>query len=242
MAAVWVSILGSSVCLSTALAGYSFSEYQKVNSRTGQQEDIFLTSMERISEAVTSSSYFWLSLAVVFSCLAGLLSVLLCCCFKRISVATDMIGEASKAVRDISGSLIFPLLPFLLHLLLVCWFLTVGAFLLSSRVEQYHVINSCQEENCTRPDGQVYTAWDSCSPQTFSNCSTCPESACVFHRYGPRPLHQALQWANIAIFLWSVGVVSGLGDVTIAGAVAQWYWTFNKQTDLKSNMLRYTVS
>ena len=144
VAAVWLSILGSSVCLSAGLAGYALSEYHKLGGGEGQQDDIFLTSLERISEAVTSSPYFWLSLAVVFSSLAGLLSVLLCCCFKRISVATDMIGEASRAVRDISGSLIFPLLPFLLHLLLVCWFLIVGAFLLSSRVEQYHVINSCE--------------------------------------------------------------------------------------------------
>ena len=132
VAAVWVSILGSTVCLSAGLAGFSFSEYRAVVGRTGQQEDIFLTSLERITEAVTSSQYFWLSLTLAFSFLAGLLSLLLCCCFKRISVATDMIGEASKAIRDISGSLIFPLLPFLLHLLLVAWFLTVGAFLLSS--------------------------------------------------------------------------------------------------------------
>ena len=238
MAAVWVSILGSTVCLAAGLAGFSLSEFHKVRSRTDQQEEIFLTSLERISQAVTSSQYFWLGLVLVFSCVAALLSLLLCCCFKRISVATDMIGEASRAIRDISGSLVFPLLPFLLHLLLVFWFLTVGVFLLSSRVEQFHVIQSCPQENCSRPDGQVYTAGDSCQPHTFSNCSTCPDSACVFHRFGPRPLHLGLQWVNIAIFLWSVGVVSGLGDCTIAGAVAQWYWTFNKQTDLKSNMLR----
>ena len=144
MAAVWVSLLGSTVCLSSCLAGYSLSQYQRLTTGPGRQDDIFLTSLERMTEAVTSSSYFWLSLAVLFSSLAGLLSVLLCCCFKRISLATDMIGEASQAIRDISGSLLFPLLPFLLHLLLVAWFLTVGAFLLSSRVEQYHVINSCE--------------------------------------------------------------------------------------------------
>ena len=62
----------------------------------------------------------------------------------------------------------------------------------------------------------------------------------MFHRFGPRPLQLGLQWFNIFIFLWSVGVVSGLGNCTVAGAVAHWYWTFNKQTDLKSDMLRYS--
>ena len=84
----------------------------------------------------------------------------------------------------------------------------------------------------------MYSSWDSCQPHTFSNCSTCPESACVFHRYGPRTAHLVLQWYNIFIFLWSVGVVSGLGDITIAGAVANWYWTFKKETDLPTNILR----
>ena len=139
MAAVWISILGSTVCLSTAVAIYAFTEYHKLDLSGGYHDDIFLRgTIERFIVALTSSKYFWLSLGITLSCLASLLSLLLCCCFKRISIATDMIGEASRAIRDISGSLIFPLFPFILHLLLVSWFLIVGAFLLSSRVEQYH--------------------------------------------------------------------------------------------------------
>ena len=95
-----------------------------------------------------------------------------------------------------------------------------------------------QEENCTGPGGEVYRTWDSCQPDTFANCSTCPDSSCVFHRYGPRTLHTVLQWYNIFVFLWSVGLVSGMVDMTLAGAVANWYWTFKKETDLPSNILR----
>ena len=119
--------------------------------------------------------------------------------FQRITIATEMIGEASRAIRAISCSLVFPLLPFLLHLGLAAWFLLIASLLLSARVEQFHVINGCQvkqylhgdrianidfqEENCTSPaTGRVYQSWDTCQPDTFSNCSTCPESACVFHK------------------------------------------------------------
>ena len=59
-------------------------------------------------------------------------------------------------------------------------------------------------------------------------------------RYGPRTLHLVLQWYNIFIFLWSVGIVSALGDVTIAGAVSHWYWTFKKPSDLPPNILRFS--
>ena len=55
-----------------------------------------------------------------------------------------MIGEASRAIRAISCSLVFPLLPFLLHLALAAWFLLIASLLLSARVEQFHVINGCQ--------------------------------------------------------------------------------------------------
>ena len=55
-----------------------------------------------------------------------------------------MIGEASRAIRAISCSLVFPLLPFLLHLALAAWFLLLASLLLSARVEQFHVINGCQ--------------------------------------------------------------------------------------------------
>ena len=144
VAAIWVGILGSTVCLSTGLAVYSYTEYSRLATNGGSYDDIFLTSTERMVAGVTSSAGFWLGLCVVFSVLAGLLSPFLCCCFQRISVATEMIGEASHAIRDISCSLLFPLLPFLLHLVLVALFLIVGSFLLSSRVEQFHVINGCE--------------------------------------------------------------------------------------------------
>ena len=217
----------------------SYSEYYKLETNGGVQDDIFLTSTERFVAGITSNKYVWLTLTIFFGVLAGLLSILLCCCFQRISIATEMIGEASRAIRNISCSLVFPLLPFLLHIILIGWFLVVGSFLLSARVEQFHVVNGCEEENCTAPvTGKPYQQWDSCEPQQFSNCTTCPESACVFHKYGPRTLHIVLQWYNVFIFLWSVGVVSALGDMTIAGAVSHWYWTFKKPTDLPPNMLR----
>ena len=180
-----------------------------------------------------------LSLTIFFGVLSALLCILLCCCFQRISIATEMIGEASHAVRNISCSLIFPLLPFLLHLLIIGWFLLVGSFLLSARSEQFHVINGCEDENCTNPvTGAPYQTHDSCSPELFSNCSSCAESSCVFHKYGPQTLHILLQWYNIFIFLWSLGIVSALGDITLAGAVSHWYWTFKKPTDLPPNMMR----
>jgi len=237
MPVVWMSIIGSTIGLSLGAGIYSFTRFQYLNTITEEKDNIFLTSMERISSAFTTNKYFWLTLCIIFSSLACILLVILCCCSKRILIATEMISEASNAVRDIAGCLVFPLIPFLLHLVLVVWFLIVGSFLLSSRVQQFHVINGCDEENCTRMDGEPFESWDSCVPEEFINCTSCPESACVFNKYGPQTLHLVLQWYNIFALLWSVAFVSAFGDMTIAGAVAQWYWTFKKPSDLPTNIL-----
>ena len=41
-----------------------------------------LPSTERMVAGVTSNPHVWLGLCVVFSCVAGLLCILLCCCFQ----------------------------------------------------------------------------------------------------------------------------------------------------------------
>jgi len=237
MPTVWMSIIGSTIGLSAGVGIYSFTRFDHLNQQTEIKDDIFLTDMERISSAFTSNKHFWLTLCIAFSSLSVVLMVILCFCSKRILIATEMISEASHAVRDIAGCLLFPLLPFLLHLILVIWFLIVGSFLLSSRIQQFHVINGCEEENCTRTDGEPFESWDSCAPDEFLNCTSCPEAACVFNKYGPQTLHLVLQWYNIFALLWSIAFVSAFGDMTIAGAVAQWYWTFKKPSDLPSNIL-----
>lgn len=237
---VWLSVLGSTIGLSLILAIHSYSRYSALTEVTQESDDIFLTTWERVVQAVTNSSVFWLVLTLAFSTLAVILSLTLGCCMQRLRVATEMISEASKAIRDIQYCLLLPLLPFLLHLLVLAFALTVGIFLLSAREAQYHVISGCDDEDCTGEDGEVMKSKDTCEPETFNNCTTCPEAACVFHRYGSHTLHLVLQWYNLFAALWAAAFVSAASDLILAGAVAAWYWTF-KKTELPPNLLGSSI-
>ena len=170
---VWVSLLISTIGLSLILAIHSYNRYEALLHVTEEQDDIFLTTWERFVQVVMSSSTFWLVLTIIFSTLAGLLSLTLGCCMQRIRVATEMISEASKAIQDIRFSVLLPFFPFLLHLLLVAWAVTVGLFLLSAREPQYRIVNGCSDQNCT--EGGKLETYDSCNPHTVLNCSNCPE-------------------------------------------------------------------
>ena len=235
---VWLSLLLSTIGLSLILAFHSYNRYEALLQVTEEQDDIFLTTWERFVQVIVSSSTFWLVLTVVFSTLAVLLSLTLGCCMQRIRVATEMISEASKAIQDIRFSVILPLFPFLLHLLLLAWAVTVALFLLSAREPQYRIINGCSGQNCT--EGGKLETYDSCQPQSLLNCSNCPEAACVFYRYGSRTLHLVLQWYNLFAALWAAAFISATGDLVLAGAVSAWYWTFNK-AELPNNMLGSSV-
>ena len=170
---VWLSLLISTIGLSLILAVHSYNRYEALLYVTEEVDDIFLTTWERFVQVIVSSSTFWLVLTVIFSTLAILLSLTLGCCMQRIRVATEMISEASKAIQDIRFSVVLPLFPFLLHLLLVAWAVTVGLFLLSAREPQYRIINGCSGQNCT--EGGKLETYDPCQPHTVLNCSNCPE-------------------------------------------------------------------
>jgi len=235
---VWLSLLLCTIGLSGILAIHSYNQYDALLQVTEEKDDIFLTTWERITQVVTSSSTFWLGLTILFTTLAVILSLTLGCCMQRLRVATEMISEASKAIRDIQGSLLLPLFPFLLHILLVGWAVTVGLFLLSARTPQYRLLSGCPGQNCT--DGGSAESWTPCTPQAFTNCSSCPQAACVFYRYGSDTLHLVLQWYNLFAALWTAAFISATGDIILAGAVSAWYWTFNK-AELPSNMLGSSV-
>lgn len=77
------------------------------------------------------------------------------------------------------------------------------------------------------------------SPQTFnsSNITTeCPDAECLFAFYGGETLYHKylilLQFYNLFLFFWCVNFVTALGQVTLAGAFASYYWAFKKPDDI----------
>lgn len=75
--------------------------------------------------------------------------------------------------------------------------------------------------------------------QTFPSSNEsrlCPGAHCQFAFYGGESsYHQALlglQIFNVFMFFWLANFVLALGQVTLAGAFASYYWALNKPGDL----------
>lgn len=75
--------------------------------------------------------------------------------------------------------------------------------------------------------------------QTFntSNISAqCPDAECLFAFYGGETLYHkyliVFQFYNVFLFFWCANFVTALGQVTLSGAFASYYWAFKKPEDI----------
>ncbi len=75
--------------------------------------------------------------------------------------------------------------------------------------------------------------------QTFSQSNVtklCPGSQCTFAFYGGESLYHryifVLQLCNLLVFLWLMNFTIALGQCTLAGAFASYYWALRKPADI----------
>lgn len=64
----------------------------------------------------------------------------------------------------------------------------------------------------------------------------CPDSQCLFAFYGGESAYHKylilLQFYNVFLFFWCANFVIALGQMTLAGAFASYYWALNKSRDM----------
>lgn len=64
----------------------------------------------------------------------------------------------------------------------------------------------------------------------------CPDSKCLFAFYGGETLYHkyliGLQFYNVFLFFWCANFVTALGQMTLAGAFASYYWAVVKPDDM----------
>ena len=80
----------------------------------------------------------------------------------------------------------------------------------------FKVVDGCKEETCRNPStGKPFETGDTCSIATFANCTTCPETQCLFYKFGPRlsdswlqvpvsSYHISLLCLTASEFLWTL--------------------------------------
>uniref|UniRef100_A0A6Q2Y4E4 Choline transporter-like protein n=1 Tax=Esox lucius TaxID=8010 RepID=A0A6Q2Y4E4_ESOLU len=163
----------------------------------------------------------WLAFIIILSIVELIIILLLIFLRNRLLVAIALIKEASRAIGYVMSALFYPLFTFALLAMVIAYWAVTAVFLSTSNQPIYKVFN---ETACEY------------SRNTCALPSTCPDSQCLFAFYGGETAYHkyliGLQFYNVFLFFWCANFVTALGQMTLAGAFASYYWAFVKPGDM----------
>ncbi|KAM6914223.1 choline transporter-like protein 2 isoform 2-T2 [Lycodopsis pacificus] len=171
----------------------------------------------------------WLAFMIILAIVDVIIILLLIFLRKRILIAIALIKEASRAVGHVMSSLFYPLFTFVLLAMVIAFWAVTAVFLSTSNEPIYKVFNEtvCDHSRKT------------CDPANYSTSEEkahCPDSECLFAFYGGETAYHkyliGLQFYNVFLFFWCANFVTALGQMTLAGAFASYYWAVNKSDDM----------
>uniref|UniRef100_A0A667WXF8 Choline transporter-like protein n=1 Tax=Myripristis murdjan TaxID=586833 RepID=A0A667WXF8_9TELE len=175
-------------------------------------------------------SQTWLVFMISLSVIEAIIVIMLIFLRRRVRIAIALLKEGSKAIGYIMSTLFYPIITFFLLAICIAYWAVTAVFLASSGEAVYKVMST--QPNC------MYANF-TCNPETFSQTNVtkvCPGSQCTFAFYGGESLYHryifVLQLCNLLVFLWLVNFTIALGQCTLAGAFASYYWALKKPNDI----------
>ncbi|NXK52804.1 CTL2 protein, partial [Chauna torquata] len=225
---VWVMIVMVILVLGYGIF-HCYMEYAKLKGEAGSDVSLKDLGFQTDLRVYLHLRQTWLAFMIILCVVEVIIILLLIFLRKRILIAIALIKEASRAVGHIMMSLLFPLCTFFLLCLCIAYWASTAVFLSTSNEAVYKVFN----ETACQFSGQT------CKPETFNTTNVsklCPDAQCLFAFYGGETaFHKYLivfQFFNVFMLFWLANFVIALGQVTLAGAFASYYWAFKKPDDM----------
>uniref|UniRef100_A0A8C3MZM4 Choline transporter-like protein n=1 Tax=Geospiza parvula TaxID=87175 RepID=A0A8C3MZM4_GEOPR len=236
---VWVMIVMVILVLGYGIF-HCYMEYAKLKGEAGSDVSLTDLGFQTDLRVYLHLRQTWLAFLIILCVLELVIVLLLIFLRKRILIAIALIKEASRAVGHVMSSLLFPLCTFFLLCLCIAYWASTAVFLSTSNEAVYKVFN----ESACPFSGQT------CKPEVSASGSSeplCPDAQCLFAFYGGETAYHkyliVLQFFNVFMFFWLANFVIALGQVTLAGAFASYYWAFKKPDDMPAfplfSRLRY---
>ncbi|GBF99304.1 choline transporter-like [Raphidocelis subcapitata] len=177
----------------------------------------------------------WAYIAYGLTGLTGAVALFTLVMMRRVAVAVACIKVASQAVAAMPSVLLFPLLPFVLEVGLIVYWVAVAAVLYSAGVPTAHWRDAANSTAATPlqlpalslglapapaaagpPDTSNMTTWD-----VIDACASAPDCY-VTYDWNRRLMYAFI--VHLFGLLWGGQFIVGLSGVTVAGAVASYYW------------------
>uniref|UniRef100_A0A8C5RZJ9 Choline transporter-like protein n=1 Tax=Laticauda laticaudata TaxID=8630 RepID=A0A8C5RZJ9_LATLA len=172
----------------------------------------------------------WLAFMILLCIVEVVIILMLIFLRNRIRIAIALLKEGSRAIGYIMSTLFYPIITFILIAICISYWAVTAVFLATSGEPVYKVMahqSLCKYANLT------------CYPETFNTTNVtklCPGAQCTFAFYGGESLYHryilVFQIINVFVFLWLVNFSIALGQCTLAGAFASYYWAFRKPADI----------
>ncbi|XP_059827094.1 choline transporter-like protein 4 [Hypanus sabinus] len=226
---IWVLIFGLIGVIGYGI-WHSYWEYDTLNKRGASIQDVGITTNFVVYGQVKET---WLAVLIILAVLEAIIILLLIFLRKRILIGIALIKEASRAVGHIMSSLAYPLVTFILLVICVAYWGMTALYLATSGQPLYRIVSlGSDTPECASIPGN-----ESCSPMNFNaSAYSCDTVKCAFYKYNDKGILQRnlfqLQIYNIIGFLWCINFVIALGQCTLAGAFASYYWAFKKPRDI----------
>ncbi|KAK1933985.1 Choline transporter-like protein 2 [Phytophthora citrophthora] len=149
--------------------------------------------------------------AYVAYALAGIALLLVCFFQKKIRIAVGIVKEASRALQNLPLLVLFPIIPFIMLLILFAYAAIVGAYIYSSGEMQLSSLAGELAEG---------------TGQTVSTDATT-----TLNKVSPDQTMKILVAYHFFGFLWTAQLINAISMCTIAGAVSRYYWSRNKTSE-----------
>ncbi|KAG3280333.1 solute carrier family 44 member 2, transcript variant X4 [Ictidomys tridecemlineatus] len=225
---VWVMIVMVILVLGYGIF-HCYMEYARLRGEAGSDVSLVDLGFQTDLRVYLHLRQTWMAFMIILSILEVVIILLLIFLRKRILIAIALIKEASRAVGYVMCSLLYPLVTFFLLCLCIAYWASTAVFLSTSNEAVYKILD----------DATCSLAGKTCNPETFPSSNEsrlCPNAHCQFAFYGGESgYHRALlglQIFNAFMFFWLANFVLALGQVTLAGAFASYYWAMRKPDDL----------
>ncbi|XP_032025555.1 choline transporter-like protein 2 isoform X2 [Hylobates moloch] len=225
---VWVMIIMVILVLGYGIF-HCYMEYSRLRGEAGSDVSLVDLGFQTDFRVYLHLRQTWLAFMIILSILEVIIILLLIFLRKRILIAIALIKEASRAVGYVMCSMLYPLVTFFLLCLCIAYWASTAVFLSTSNEAVYKIFD----------DGPCPFTAKTCNPETFPSSNEsrqCPNARCQFAFYGGESgYHRALlglQIFNAFMFFWLANFVLALGQVTLAGAFASYYWALRKPDDL----------
>ncbi|KAB7504065.1 Choline transporter-like protein 2 [Armadillidium nasatum] len=187
-----------------------------------QSEKEFVKTFSSVSDVQTT----WLVFFIITVSLFIICLFILIFLRKRVKLAIALINEASKALGHMMSAVFFPLLPYLMHIVLLLIFCVIAVLIASAGKPIYRVVCNGDCSCSSLPENST------CSPTSFSTNCTKNEAICQFISYDVPSYMSKLHIYNVFAVIWTMLFVSAFCEYVLAGAFASYYWSFNKPADI----------